>query len=94
MYKPAKPLRMITQIPAGYPIEPDAKGIIKYLPVFTCEELGKMTAEMHLERTRAFYAAYGQYDDLERLDKEVEEKGNPFERKPLRFSEDAVKAAS
>ena len=75
--KPIKPVI----IPQGAQIE--GTNPIQYMPVFTSEELGSMSPELQLEKIRAFHCAYGQYDILEKIDEEVERKGNPYIPKPL-----------
>lgn len=76
-----KPIQMVT-VPAGVPVADTNP--LQYVPLFSMKELGAMTPELQLERIRAFHCAYGQYDQLERLDDEVERNGNPYQGKPLK----------
>lgn len=75
------PIKMVV-IPQGVPVE--GTNPIQYMPLFTMEEVGKMSPEMQLEKIRAFHCAYGQYDILEKIDEDVEKSGNPYRRKTLK----------
>lgn len=84
-----KPIKPVT-IPQGVPVNDD--GILVYLPLFDPSDIGKMDPELQLEKIRAFHCAYGQYDILEAIDKDVEERGNPYVGKKLWPPEREVKS--
>ena len=75
-----RPIKRVV-IPQGVPVE--GTDPIRYMPLFDGKELGIMSAELQLEKIRAFHYALGQLDILEKIDEEVELKGNPYEGKPL-----------
>lgn len=83
-----RPIKKVT-IPQGVPME--GTNPIVYMPLFTMEEISKMSPEIQLEKVRAFHCAYGQFDILERIDANVEKNGNPYRRKSL---EEAIKQSS
>lgn len=75
-----RPIQMVT-IPQGVPVE--GTDPVMYMPLFTMEEIGRMSPEIQLEKIRAFHCAYGQYDILEKIDEKVEQGCNPYRRESL-----------
>ena len=75
-----RPIQKVT-IPQGVPIK--GTNPVVYMPLFTMEEMGRMTPEMQLEKIRAFHCAYGQYDILEKIDEKVDQGCNPYRRNSL-----------
>lgn len=57
---------------------PVKAGEYVYVPVFTSEELATLSPDEMLKRVRECHIKWDQLDILEKIDKRVEEKGNPY----------------
>lgn len=62
----------------GHPVEGGGE-----IPVFTAREVAAFTPEEMLSEMREFYISRRQWQSLERLDEDVAENGNPYDKRAL-----------